>query len=307
VRLSGAVRQGPRSAAAGGGAGSARVDALRARRAWLREALVPEKRPIGYRLSVGTVAGGRCTSNSRDTPRAPPARLERVSKRSAYADLVHARRACRLCPGLANPSVVADGQFDSDEIGPYARWQGNLDSGVVVVAQDFAEAGTFQALVGWPGEHVETNLALVNLLAEAGLAASPPKRGQADDALFFTNAALCLKAGRMSSRVPARYFLNCGEAFLRPTIELVALAAVVTLGAGALRSVEAAFAINAEPLIARVERSPPSSSARASPFSPCTTRAGPSRTRSDRWSGSGPTVDAWEGGWRAPLVGWRII
>jgi uracil-DNA glycosylase len=176
-----------------------------------------------------------------------------MDKPERYRLLVEARKACTRCPELENPATVDDGKLDSDEIGPFARWQGNLDSPVVVVAQDFADGKSFRKkLRGWPGERVRTNLALVDLAREAGFTLSPPVRGQSDDVLFFTNAVLCLKKGRMSAPVPRRCFEECGRQFLRKTIELVNPRAVVTLGVGALRAIERAFDLKEETVLSTV-------------------------------------------------------
>ena len=180
-----------------------------------------------------------------------------MTTESAYAQLVRQRKACRLCPGLQNAAVIADGRLDSDEIGPYARWQGRLDAALLVVAQDFADAETFFRLRGWPGEGVATNLALTELLTEAGIPAQGPQRGCADDSAFFTNAVLCMKSGRMSTPVPARYYRTCGEHFLKPTVELLRPRAVVALGAGALLAMRAAFGVpERQPLDILVQQCP---------------------------------------------------
>src|SRR4051794_31658052 len=103
-----------------------------------------------------------------------------LSKEEAYARLVAQRKACLACPGLTNPSAFGDA-LDSDRIGPYTRWQGNLDAELVVVGQDFADVDTFRDIGGWPGEKVRTNLDLVELLKEAGIQIAPPQRGRSDD------------------------------------------------------------------------------------------------------------------------------
>lgn len=152
----------------------------------------------------------------------------------SYPDLVAQRKQCQECPGLTNPAIVDDGRLDSDRIGPYSLWQGNIKTPLIVVGQDFADVENFQRHQGWPGERVGTNLALVELAAEAGFTIQPPKRGCSDDTLFFTNAILCLKQGGMQARVDRNHARTCGERFLRPLIELVAPRAVVTLGTAAL-------------------------------------------------------------------------
>jgi hypothetical protein len=147
--------------------------------------------------------------------------LETSQKNRTYNELVTVRKDCRACPQLVNPAVAANGELDSDRIGPYSRWQGNLHSDLVVVGQDFADVETFARVGGWPGENVGTNLTLVELLAAAGFTISPPCRGISSDQVFFTNAVLCLKHGSMQEAIPPACFRACGLRFLRPTIELV--------------------------------------------------------------------------------------
>lgn len=180
-----------------------------------------------------------------------------VNKSEPYRALVAKRKACRLCPELANPAVLRKGALDSDEIGPYANWQGNLDAPLLVVGQDFADQKSFGKLQGWPGPKVATNLALVKLADAAGFQLRAPVVGESDDVLFFTNAVLCLKRGAMGSRVPSRCFQRCGSEFLRATVELVNPRAVITLGVGALRALEQAFSLPQQgDLAALVERTP---------------------------------------------------
>ena len=58
----------------------------------------------------------------------------------------------------------------------------------------------------------------------------------------------------MQQAVPATYFRNCGERFLRRTIELVHPQAVATLGSGALEATLSAFGLRrAGSLLALVE------------------------------------------------------
>lgn len=171
-----------------------------------------------------------------------------TSKLAAYSELVAARKKCEACPCLTNPSKYPE--LDSEHIGPYSRWQGNLNSDLLVVGQDSSDLNTYLHHGGdWPGESVQTNLVLVDLLRAAGLEITPPKRDIPDDRLFFTNAVLCLKptdpAKRrsMQGAVQAGYVQTCGSKFLRPTIELIRPRAVATLGLSALSATLTAFGI----------------------------------------------------------------
>ena len=165
-----------------------------------------------------------------------------MKKVTEMSRLVEERKRCRLCGDLKNPAEVDEGVFDSERIGPYTRWQGNLDARLMVVGRDFAPVERFRALSGWPGESIQTNLSLVRLLAEAGFTIAPPCSGSSDDQIFFTNAVLCLPSGSaMRTRVRQESFRNCGRRFLRRTIEVVQPRAVAALGMAALDTILEAF------------------------------------------------------------------
>ncbi|MEX2672839.1 MAG: uracil-DNA glycosylase family protein [Phycisphaeraceae bacterium] len=162
-----------------------------------------------------------------------------MNRHDQYRQFVQERKACTACNGLTNAAEIDGGINDSDRIGPYSRWQGNLDAELMVVAQDFADVERFRRVRGWPDEHAGTNLRLVELLAEAGITIEAPCAGMSEDRVFFTNAVLCMK--RKDTTIPKDCFRRCGERFLRPMIELVAPQIVVTLGGGALQATCHAF------------------------------------------------------------------
>jgi uracil-DNA glycosylase len=180
------------------------------------------------------------------------------SKEDLYSALVSGRKACTLCDKhLQNASHIRGGEFDSDRIGAYTQWQGNLDSQLMVVAQDFSDVSGFLKCQGWPGHNIQTNTALIKLLECAGLRVSVPSQGNSEDRLFFTNAVLCMKSGASKGRqqsIPQSCFNNC-NLFLKESIELVAPRVVVTLGVRALHATRRAFGIsNNEPLARSVAR-----------------------------------------------------
>jgi DNA polymerase len=92
--------------------------------------------------------------------------MDRIDR---YRALVEQRKACACCPGMANASAIDGGCMDSDRIGPFSRWQGNLDAALMVVAQDFADVEGFRKHRGWPGERVRTNTTLAALMTRAGI------------------------------------------------------------------------------------------------------------------------------------------
>jgi uracil-DNA glycosylase len=178
-------------------------------------------------------------------------------RRQQYMNLVQDRQACRACCAhLENPSHGDNKQFDSQRIGPLTRWQGNLQSPLLVVGQDFADVTTYREVQGYPGANVPTNQRLLLFLKAAGFQIAPPHFPLADDKLFFTNAVLCLKRGKMRSPIPTECFNACSRLFLSRTLELVSPRAVATLGGRALDAVLCAFGQKRKQSIAALLESP---------------------------------------------------
>jgi DNA polymerase len=166
-----------------------------------------------------------------------------MSKRAAYTRLVEARKACDACAQLENPARIENGDLDSEEIGPYSRWLGDLGAALLIVAQDFADVASFRKYGGQPGARVPTNLALVQLLEAAGIGVSTPPDTMAKSGVFLTNAVLCMKSGGMQAGISPACFRQCGERFLNPMIRLVQPRVVVGLGVRAWRSILASFQV----------------------------------------------------------------
>ena len=178
-----------------------------------------------------------------------------IEKAEPYRQLVDDRKACRVCSGVTNPSVCGDGTHDSDQIGPWSLWQGNLDAELMVVGQDWADVTYFLAHPGRESANNPTNETLRKLLASIGIEIEPPSTDRGSSAkLFFTNAILCLKEGGLQASVKPEWFSNCGQRFLKPTVDLVQPRVVVTLGEMAYHAVAAAYEIPALPFKAAVEK-----------------------------------------------------
>ncbi|HWR58219.1 MAG TPA: uracil-DNA glycosylase family protein [Thermodesulfovibrionales bacterium] len=168
------------------------------------------------------------------------------TKKEEYDRLVSSRKSCRVCQGLENPSQVANGLFDSSEIGPWTRWQGNLDSRVMLVAQDWGHVGNFEKQKG-TDNNSETNKMLNRLLEIAGIDVSLPLDRTNGGTLFFTNAILCLKNGSDQASVDSEWYRNCGPRFLKPLIEIVEPKVVICIGQRAYDAVMTCYDRKLEP------------------------------------------------------------
>ena len=162
-----------------------------------------------------------------------------ITKQKQYMPLVSDRKACRQCAncGLTNPSVVDKGKFDGNEIGPWTRWNGDLNAQLLVVGQDWGSKATFIKQVGLDRADSDTNEMLVYLLASVGIDVKSAPNPRTNSGVFQTNAALCLKEGNDSSPVKDQWFKNCGQAFLRRQIDLVQPRVVVALGKKAYQGI----------------------------------------------------------------------
>jgi Uracil DNA glycosylase superfamily len=186
-----------------------------------------------------------------------------MSKQQEYQKLVQLRKHCNQCnislkegekPPLVNPSKICGSIFDSEQIGPWSRWQGNLDAKVVVVGQDWSDDRYFIENKGFDKiknkslmEYENpTNKTLRSLLASIGIEIDPSSDHDTEWVLFFTNAILCLKTkGGMTGAVKDDWFKNCGELFLKPLIEIITPKVVIAIGEKAFRAVCRSYAVEA--------------------------------------------------------------
>jgi uracil-DNA glycosylase len=164
------------------------------------------------------------------------------NRREKYCALVQARKKCRACEGLVNPSNVESGAFDSDQIGPWSRWQGNLNAELMIVGQDWGDTRYFIANHGHESSQNPTNDMLIRLLSSIGVdVPAPTATDSARGPLFLTNAILCLKEGGLQAAVKREWFEQCAARFLRPTIDIVAPRILISLGEWAYRAINRAY------------------------------------------------------------------
>lgn len=175
-----------------------------------------------------------------------------MAKIEDYAALVAARKVCRACIGVTNPADIEGGQYDTDEIGPWSRWQGNLNAQLMVAGQDWGDTKYFRGWAGLEKQSNPTNATLVHLVRSLGIHIGPPGGTEGQDLVFFTNAVLCLKEGGLQGKVDRAWFRNC-RGHLRRQIEIVHPKVVIGLGERAFESILSAFDLVAGPFHAEVE------------------------------------------------------
>jgi uracil-DNA glycosylase len=166
-----------------------------------------------------------------------------MSKAEQYKSLVEKRKACSLCSRLCNPVMVANGQFDSNHIGPWSLWQANLNAELVVIGQDWGDIAYFTK---WEGRDQPTgnptNENLVKLLNVIGVVIGKPRDHQ-NQVVFFTNLILCLKTGGLQGPIDDKWFANCSRAFCKPLMEIIVPRVIIALGKKTSESILDAYDI----------------------------------------------------------------
>ncbi len=163
--------------------------------------------------------------------------MRKPTKRSKYLNLVSKRKTCRVCRGLVNPADYKGGIYDSNHIGPWTRWQGNLDADLMIVGQDWGDENYFSNNEGFDSPQNPTNQTLVKLLESVGKRIGPLSEMGSDGEVFLTNAILCLKKGGMQARVRKEWFDERSSRFLIPLINLVKPKVLVALGQEAFKAI----------------------------------------------------------------------
>lgn len=155
-----------------------------------------------------------------------------MSRKEAYKTLVTKRKNCRICSesGLTNPACVDSGIYDSDQIGPWSCWQGNLNADIMVVGQDWGDVAYFLKWKGFDDPSGNpTNTNLQRLLRQFGIAIKPPQEPQ-EHSVFFTNIILCLKDGGLQAPIKDEWLANCSGNFFRPLVDIVKPKIILALG-----------------------------------------------------------------------------
>lgn len=154
-----------------------------------------------------------------------------MSRDQDYETLVMKRKACHLCHGLANPAETDLREFDSEEIGPWSRWQGSLHADLMIVGQDWGDINYFRK---WKGADEPsgnpTNENLRKILDSIGIEVGTPGSPAPQSRVFLTNLILCLKSSGLQASVENAWLRTCAEQFLKGLVNLLKPRVLVILG-----------------------------------------------------------------------------
>lgn len=164
-------------------------------------------------------------------------------RQQLYSSLVLQRKRCKACRGLINPAACDGGQYDSSQIGPWSRWQGNLQAKLMVVGQDWGDTNYFLKWKGFDDPNNPTNVNLMKLLSSIGVNIKPFVVDDQVGKIFLTNAILCLKQNSLQGAIDDTWYENCGKKFLKPSVEIVKPNVLIALGEGPYKTILQAYGI----------------------------------------------------------------
>jgi len=180
-----------------------------------------------------------------------------IKKERAYKKLVDMRKGYKFPEGLVNPSEVLNGIYDEDnQIGPWSKWQGNLEAEIMLIGQDWGTVNFFIESNGGPLDDSHTNRNLRELFNIIGIDVGYPNNPNSYAPVFFTNAILGLKEGAMADSVKASWLRNDAETFLKPTINIIQPKIIITLGKKAYDALAIIYKLKKSPLKTLVENNP---------------------------------------------------
>ncbi|MCF8461408.1 MAG: uracil-DNA glycosylase family protein [Flavobacteriales bacterium] len=144
-----------------------------------------------------------------------------MTKEEQYKSLVEDRKGCEKCIkcGLINPSQIEDGEYDKGQfIGPWTRWQGNLNADIMIVGQDWGSQAEFKKMKGEDNKENPTNKFLSELMKELP-----------SQSFFLTNAALCIRKGKAQGGLNEEWLFNC-RSYLKEQIDIIKPKVIIALG-----------------------------------------------------------------------------
>jgi uracil-DNA glycosylase len=169
-----------------------------------------------------------------------------------YQDLIEKRKSCKECQnyGLCDDlnlshsngnlyqleNIVKE-RFPINSLGLWnpANNSNPLTASVLIIGQDFSNVAYFNdinslLLLNQIESQSETNKNLLKYIELSSINKNE---------IFFTNAILCIKSGKMNASIKKKWITNCSMSFLKPLIleHLKSLKIIITLGKVALDSI----------------------------------------------------------------------
>jgi len=166
------------------------------------------------------------------------------TKQKRYMDLVNKRKNCIKCNNNIIASMVnisnipilnKNNRYDIEHIGPWSCWQGNLDSNVLIVGNDWMSIEYLDRNKKFYEKNIcrtdQTNKKIVKYVNDSIFKEkkmSLPRSTCNNNEIFMTQAVLCLKNKKIETNepwphdktAPRECFNNCSE-FLKDTIEII--------------------------------------------------------------------------------------
>ena len=163
-----------------------------------------------------------------------------MNRHAQYETLVSQRKTHAFPDQLLNPSNIQGGSFDSDHLGPWSRWQGDLRAEVMIVGQDWGDLPYFLRNKGVDDEREQTCTNLKSMALAAGWDLGVPQKPNPQP-LFFTNAVLGIRAENGKSGTPPTKWIDDSLPFLIGLLGIIQPRAVVSLGTAAYRATRMAL------------------------------------------------------------------
>ena len=181
-----------------------------------------------------------------------------MNKTKQYHQLVKNRKSFPFSAGLLNPSQIENGEFDKENhIGPWSRWQGNLNAKLLVIGQDFSDKEYYIKNRGIDPDNNPTNKNLAELFSMIGIKVGKARHPITTYPLFFTNCILGIKSdGGMTGKVKMSWAVESTKHFLMPLIKIIEPEILITLGKLAYDSIAEMYGLKKYPLKKIINENP---------------------------------------------------
>jgi uracil-DNA glycosylase len=179
------------------------------------------------------------------------------TKEELYKYLVDKRKKFKFPEGLKNPSEIESGIYDKeDHIGPWSKWQGNLNAEIMLIGQDWGSEKYYLDNKGNHDDYGITNSRMKEVFGLLGIDVGLPNTPNKDAPCFFTNVVLGLKNGNKSATIKNKWVNEHSKEFLKPTLEIVDPKIIITLGKPAYDSVADIYGLKKDKMSKLIEKNP---------------------------------------------------
>jgi uracil-DNA glycosylase len=157
---------------------------------------------------------------------------------------------------IINPSDPELNISNDEHLNAWAYWHGDLNADILLIGQDFGGYDYYSQKDGKDDPTNATNVRLSCLFEELGIDIGKSDNPNIDTKLYFTNAVLGVKKGKMAAPIKKAWYADTAKRFIKPLIQLIEPKTIIAMGSKAYEVIAIIYKLDQKPMKEVVNTNP---------------------------------------------------